>query len=142
MAPANGNGMEKKTIVYWISSLLVCGMMLLAAGGYLSHQAKIDESFRTLGYPPYFQIILGIAKILGIIALLVPKFGLLKEWAYAGFTFTFIGAFMSHLAVGQQKEALMPVIALILLGLSYHLRPASRRLKFPHLTGLTVSPTN
>jgi DoxX-like family len=122
--------MKKKNIVYWISTLLICAMMTMVAFAYLAHEPKMAEAFRALGYPPYFQNILGIAKILGVIALLIPGFALLKEWAYAGFTFTFIGAFASHLAVGQNQEALMPLISLVLLGLSYSLRPATRRLFF------------
>jgi hypothetical protein len=63
-----------------------------------------------------------------VIALLVPGFLILKEWAYAGFTFTFIGAFISHLAMNQNQEAIMPVIAFVVLAISYFMRPASRRL--------------
>jgi hypothetical protein len=71
---------------------------------------------------------------LGVIALLVPGFALLKEWAYAGFTFTFIGAFISHLTMNQNQEALMPVVALALLAISYFLRPASRRVHYAVVT--------
>jgi hypothetical protein len=122
--------MKTKQVIYWISTILVCAMMAMVAFAYLTNQPKMAEAFSSLGYPPYFQDILGVAKLLGVIALLAPGFALLKEWAYAGFTFTFIGAFISHLAVGQNQEALMPVIALVLLGLSYSLRPANRRLSF------------
>jgi DoxX-like family len=130
MAPAKWKRMKTKKVIYWISTILVCAMMAMVSFAYLTHEPKMAEAFRTLGYPPYFQNILGAAKILGVITLLAPGFALLKEWAYAGFTFTFIGAFISHLVMGQNQEALMPVISLVLLGLSYSLRPATRRLSF------------
>jgi hypothetical protein len=119
--------MKAKLIFYWIATVLICGMMALSAYMYLSRAPKMMEAFASLGYPTYFPIILGVAKALGVLALLAPRFALLKEWAYAGFTFTFIGAFVSHLAVGQNKEAIAPVIALALLAISYVLRPATRR---------------
>lgn len=122
--------MKTKKILYWISTLLISAEMLMAAYSYLTHEPKMTDGMRSLGYPLYFQSILGIAKILGVIALLAPAFPLLKEWAYAGFTFTFIGAFISHLACGQNAQALAPAISLILLAISYLLRPASRRLTF------------
>ena len=81
----------------------------------------------SLGYPPYFSTILGSAKTLGILALLAPGLPLLKEWAYAGFTFTFLGALWSHLAMGQTQAVPMPIAALVLLALSYILRPAGTR---------------
>jgi uncharacterized membrane protein YphA (DoxX/SURF4 family) len=119
--------MTAKLIGYWIATVLICAMMAMSSFAYLSHAPKMMEGFAKLGYPPYFPIILGVFKALGVIALLAPRFALLKEWAYAGFTFTFIGAFVSHLAVGQDKEAIAPVIALVLLAISYVLRPATRR---------------
>ena len=115
-----------KKILYWISTLLISAFMLFVAFSYLTHQPKMMAAFTSLGYPGYFPNILGIFKILGVIALLVPGFLRLKEWAYAGFTFTFIGAFISHLAVGQNHEALMPLVALGLLAVSYFTSPLSR----------------
>jgi hypothetical protein len=117
-----------KNILYWISTILVSAFMLFVALAYLSHQPKMMAAFSSLGYPNYFPTILGVFKILGAIALLVPGFARLKEWAYAGFTFTFIGAFVSHLAMNQNQEAIMPVITLVLLVTSYLTRPLGRRL--------------
>jgi hypothetical protein len=117
-----------KTVIYWTSTILVSFFMLFVAIAYLNHQPKMMASFSSLGYPSYFPNILGVFKILGALALLLPRFPLLKEWAYAGFTFTFIGAFVSHVAINQSREAIMPVIALLLLVASYFTRPLSRRL--------------
>ena len=103
--------MKAKIITYWIATILVCGQMAFAAFAYLTHQPKVVEGFHSLGYPDYFPMILGTAKILGVVALLVPGLPTLKEWAYAGFTFTFIGAAWSHAASQQTTAVLMPVAA-------------------------------
>ena len=124
--------MKAKIITYWIATILVCGQMAFAAFAYLTKQPKVVEGFASLGYPEYFPIILGVAKALGVIALLVPGYPVLKEWAYAGFTFTFIGATWSHLAMDQNKAAIMPVAALVLLSVSCLLRPATRRVVVTH----------
>ena len=119
--------MKIKTITYWISTGLVAAMMTASAIMYLTRNPHMVEAFNRLGYPTYFPLILGVAKLLGVGALLVPRLGLLKEWAYAGFTFTFIGAIISHLAAGDGKEAVAPLVALLLLAASYALRPPPRR---------------
>jgi DoxX-like family len=71
---------------------------------------------------------LGIAKPLGAIVLLVPGLLRLKEWAYAGFTFAWISAFIAHYRAGQRAEAMFPLMLLALLLISYFIRPANRRL--------------
>jgi len=120
--------MNGKNITYWIATVAVCGFMSFAAVSYLSHEPKMMGSFAALGYPAYFPAILGVAKLLGVIALLVPAMPWLKEWAYAGFTFTFIGAICSHAASNQMNAVAMPAISLIVLAISYACRPLSRRL--------------
>ena len=132
--------MKAQKIAYWISTVLLAAFMAVVAIAYLAHLPKINAAFSSLGYPPYFQNILGLAKLLGAITLLVRGMPILKEWAYAGFTFTFIGALISHLAVNQTQEAVGPVIALIILAISYFLRPANRRLHFATYSGSTRSP--
>lgn len=102
--------------------------MAFDAYAYLTHEPKMEGALASLGYPSYFMTILGVAKLLGVLALLVPQAPRLKEWAYAGFTFTFIGAFFSHLASGQHKEAVMPLAALVIMAISYLLRPPPRRI--------------
>lgn len=119
--------MKAKHVTYWIATVLMCAFMAFISYAYLSHDPKMMSGFASLGYPSYFPMILGIAKILGIVALLVPGLPHLKEWAYAGFTFTFIGAIFSHLSSHQGQAALLPLISLLVLAISYATRPADRR---------------
>lgn len=81
-----------------------------------------------LGYPLYFLTLLGIWKILGVVAILIPKFPLLKEWAYGGFFFAMSGAIFSHLAIGDgAKDFFGPTLLLILILVSWYFRPADRK---------------
>ena len=96
---------------------------MLQIGGY-------NEIVSNLGYPLYLLSIIGSWKILGVIAVLIPKYPLLKEWAYAGFFFVMSGAFISHLAVRQAfTEAIPSLILLIATVISWYLRPADRKIK-------------
>lgn len=83
-----------------------------------------------LGYPVYFLTILGTGKILGVIAILLPQFRLLKEWAYAGFFFAMVGALFSHLAIGEYavKAIAGPSCQLLFIALSWYFRPADRKI--------------
>lgn len=73
--------------------------------------------------------ILGVWKILGVIAILIPKFKLLKEWAYAGFFFAMTGAVISHITVGDTfLQFLAPSIFVILTIISWYLRPTDRKI--------------
>ena len=81
-----------------------------------------------LGYPIYFLTILGVWKLLGVVAVLIPKFPLLKEWAYAGFFFVMSGAIFSHIAVGDRITEILPsLLLLILTVVSWYFRPANRK---------------
>lgn len=120
---------KRDKIIYWsVTIFLSIGMLaggiqqMLQIGGY-------NEIVSNLGYPLYLLSIIGSWKILGVIAVLIPKFPLLKEWAYAGFFFVMSGAFISHLAVGQAfTEAIPSLILLIATVLSWYLRPADRKI--------------
>jgi len=112
--------MKKNKIIYWICTGLVSAMMLMSGIMYLSKAPQVVEAIKTLGYPDYFRVILGIAKIAGVVALLIPGFNTIKEWAYAGFTFVFIGAVWTHIATGTPFAG--AVIALLLLAGSYWFR--------------------
>ncbi len=75
---------------------------------------------RQLGYPDYFLVLLGVAKVLGVIAILAPVPRVLREWAYAGFTFNVVSAFVSLLAIGTPlHDAWFPIVALALILLSH-----------------------
>ena len=82
-----------------------------------------------LGYPLYFLYILGIWKILGVMAILIPKFSLLKEWAYAGFFFAMSGAAFSRIASGDSMNEIAPsLVSLILIVVSWYFRAADRKI--------------
>jgi hypothetical protein len=82
-----------------------------------------------LGYPSYFLTILGIWKIMGVVALLIPKFPLLKEWSYAGFFFAMSGALFSHIIAGNPVNELFPSLFLLVLTIvSWYFRPADRKI--------------
>lgn len=87
------------------------------------------ELMKHLGYPEYFLPLLGIWKILGVIAILIPKFPIVKEWAYAGFFFTMSGALVSHFAVNDSIiDYFGPTLLLILTVTSWYFRPVNRKL--------------
>ena len=112
--------MKTQKTIYWISTSLITLMMLFAAFSYFtSPMAK--SGFAHLGYPNYFRVELGTAKILGAIALILPWIpSRIKEFAYSGFTITFISAFIAHLSSGDpMKIAVTPIVALVVLAVSY-----------------------
>ena len=86
------------------------------------------EAFTKLGYPAYMATIIGVAKLLGLATVLAPRLPRLKEWAYAGFCIDVLGAFFSHLAVGDYPEMVAPLIFLAIALVSWWLRPPERRL--------------
>ena len=81
-----------------------------------------------LGYPVYILTILGIWKALGVVVLLIPKFPLVKEWAYAGMFFLMTGAAFSHIAAGSVNEIYPSLLLLALTGISWYFRPADRKI--------------
>jgi hypothetical protein len=116
-----------RTIAYWVSTGIIAAMSLFAGFAYLSGSPQAVEGFAHVGYPQQLRILLGIAKPLGAIALLIPGFIKLKEWAYAGFTFAWTAATIAHYLAKDGPRALSPVVLLILLFISYMTRPAGRR---------------
>ncbi len=123
---------KRDKIVYWISTLwLALGMTVTGAGQLIKMKAGSGglDMITHLGYPIYLITILGVWKILGVTAVLVPKFPLLKEWAYAGFFFVMSGAVFSHLATGDDaKEFFGPILLLVLTAVSWYFRPADRKI--------------
>src|ERR1700722_7150293 len=122
--------MEKRKL-FWYSIITVLLSFCIFFGG-LSQALQLKEvlqGFKPLGYPTYFISLIGIWKMLGVIAILVPKFPLLKEWAYAGIFFTMSGAVISHIASDDIKvQIISPIVLAIFTVLSWYLRPASRKL--------------
>ena len=120
-----------RKIAYWVSTGLVAVPSLFAAFAYLSGSPQAVAGFAHVGYPQQLRIILGIAKPLGAVALVVPGLGKLKEWAYAGFTFAWICAFVAHYLAKDGPVAFSPLVLLLMLIISYLTRPASRRFESP-----------
>jgi hypothetical protein len=115
--------MTPRKVAALVFTLLVAAMM--GVGGILDllRVANVMEVIRRLGYPDYFPLLLGGAKLLGVAALLLPVPAVLREWAYAGFTFDLTAAVFSHAAVGDPARELLPALAgLVLLAGSYLLR--------------------
>lgn len=123
---------KRNKIIYWVSTIwLALGMLSVGAGQVFKMQAGQGgvDMITHLGYPVYFLVIIGIWKILGVIAVLIPKFPLLKEWAYAGFFFVMSGAAFSHVASGDPAASTLPsLLLLVLTVVSWHFRPADRRI--------------
>jgi hypothetical protein len=119
--------MVRKT-AYWISTAIVAVMLLLALS-YLTGSEQVVSGFAKAGYPQHLRMVLGIAKPAAAIVLLLPGMALLKEWAYAGATFTWVMASISAYSAGEGvKVWSLPLVLLVLLIVSYLTRPASRRL--------------
>lgn len=120
---------KRDKIIYWIATVwLSLGMLSTGIVQLLQLEENI-QSMELLGYPMYLLSILGVWKILGVITILIPKFPLLKEWAYAGFFFIMSGAIVSHLAVGDETVTFFgPTLLLILTVVSWYFRPANRKL--------------
>jgi hypothetical protein len=119
---------KRDKIIYWVSTIwLGLGMTSTAIVQLLKMKEEVDMMSH-LGYPIYFLNVIGVWKILGVVAVLVPGFPLIKEWAYAGFFFVMSGALYSHLALGDEaKEFFGPALLIILTIVSWYTRPAERK---------------
>lgn len=125
--------MTAKKIVYWTTTALVA--FFIGSGGVaqLAHaQASVDGFVRILHYPAYFVTILGFWKVAGAIAILIPRYPRLKEWAYAGIFFDLTGAAASCAAVGGYGaygfHIIAPLLIAVLTVASWALRPDSRKI--------------
>ena len=121
--------MEKRKLTwYWIITAIL-SFCIFFGGLAQAMQAKgVVQGFKPLGYPTYFISLIGVWKVLGVIAILVPKFPLLKEWAYAGIFFAMTGAVISHIASDDiHPQIIAPFILAVFTVLSWYLRPANRR---------------
>jgi uncharacterized membrane protein YphA (DoxX/SURF4 family) len=127
---------KRNKIIYWISTLwLALGMTATGIVQLLRMESQGAVAppgvygIKYLGYPVYLLTILGVWKILGVVAVLIPKFPRLKEWAYAGFFFVMSGAIFSHIASGSPVKEIFPsLLLLILTVVSWYFRPADRKL--------------
>jgi hypothetical protein len=123
-------------IIYWIATVwLALGMTATGIVQLLKEESPGAVSppgvygIKYLGYPVYLLTIIGVWKLLGSIAVLVPGLPLIKEWAYAGFFFLMTGAIFSHIAVGDPAVELFPSFLLLALTIiSWYFRPSTRKL--------------
>jgi len=112
--------MKRDKIIYWGATGLIVAGMTMSAFMYLTNNPEITGGFKMLGFPDFLVTLLGTAKLLGVIVLIAPVWDKLKEWAYAGFAFVFLGAIWTHIATGTPWVA--PFIALLILLVSYGFR--------------------
>ncbi len=113
-------------IAYWVSTFLFAAMMAMSATMYLT-QPTMAAAFAHLGFPPYFRVELGVAKLLGVVALLAPVPARVTEWAYAGFGITLVSAVVAHSTVDGPAKAAAPLVAFALLAVSYVARLRTER---------------
>lgn len=120
---------KRNKIIYWIATVWLSLGMISSAIVQLIKMPEEVEMITRLGYPQYFLTIIAVWKIFGVIAILVPKFPLIKEWAYAGMFFVMSGALFSHLAKGDAfSEIFPPILLLVLIAVSWYFRPAERKI--------------
>jgi hypothetical protein len=122
---------KRNKIIYWIATVwLSLGMLSTGIGQLLKMKTGAGglDSLTHLGFPVYFLTILGTWKILGVIAILIPKFPIIKEWAYAGFFFLITGALYSHIVMSDSAREILPaVLLLVLTFFSWYFRPMDRK---------------
>lgn len=119
---------KRNKIIYWIFTLwMSLGMVSTAIVQLMKNKDEL-ANFTNLGYPSYLMTIIGAWKILGVITVLVPRFPMLKEWAYAGFFFVMSGAVISHIIVNDPFSKTFPaILLLVLVIISWYFRPADRK---------------
>lgn len=119
---------KTQKVIYWISTLWLALGMVSTGIVQLIHVEDELDNFSRLGYPAYLMTILGIWKLLGVIAVLMPGLPVIKEWAYAGFFFAMSGAIISHIVTGDPITTIFPpLLLLVLTAVSWYFRPAARR---------------
>lgn len=125
---------KRNKIIYWIATLwLALGMGSTGTVQLLKVKEEVTN-ITQLGYPLYFLTLLGIWKIIGVIAVLIPKFPLLKEWAYAGFFFAMSGAIFSQLSSDKPLQKILPSLLLLVLTVaSWYFRPENRKVNSVYL---------
>lgn len=111
--------MRRDKIIYWVATSVVTFMALMAGFMYFTNPTVAD-GFRHLGFPDYFRVELGVAKLVGGLVIILPMVpARIKEWAYAGFTIVFISAMIAHGVVEGPSKIMGPVISMVFLIVSY-----------------------
>jgi len=121
--------LKRNKIIYWAATIWMAVAFLIGGVAQLARVEQAVNSFDNLGFPHYFLSILGVWKILGVIAILLPKTSLLKEWAYAGFFFVITGAIITHITMGDPAiEIATRVFLLIIIIVSWFYRPQDKKI--------------
>lgn len=131
-----------KRVAYWVCTWLVA--FFIGSGGvvYVMQVPDVIQGVVALGFPAHFVVLLGVWKVLGSIAIVVPRFSPIKEWAYAGIMFDLTGAASASLATGGEWwHAAAPLSIAVLVAVSWALRPASRRLPGVTIQELGMQPS-
>ena len=110
--------MKRNKIIFYIATGLLTALMLFSVSMYFFNHEEVAPMFTNFGYPTYIIYPYAVAKLLGLVALWIPSFKFIKEWAYAGFFFAFILAFFAHVMIGD-GEQMGALVAMILLIVSY-----------------------
>jgi hypothetical protein len=128
-----------RPVVYWVATGVVAAELAVGGVWDLARLSFVADVVAHLGYPSYFLVLLGCWKVAGAAVLLVPRWPLVKEWAYAGAFFVYTGAIVSHLvsAYGAGEVVVLTGLAALTV-LSWALRPVSRRLRAPRRAGRAV----
>lgn len=119
---------KRNKIIYWIATIFLSFGMLAGGIQQVLQIGGYNEIVTKLGYPLYLLSIIGTWKIIGVVVILIPKYKLVKEWAYAGFFFVMTGAAISHIIVGQPfVEAMPALVLLVAIIVSWYFRPTDRK---------------
>jgi len=118
-----------RNAIYWLATAVLALELVVGGVWDILRAPQVRVVIDRLGYPAYFLVILGIWKLLGAVAVIVPRFPLLKEWAYAGVVFNLTGALASNVASGVTDTGTLAYLVLMMgvTAVSWALRPASRR---------------
>lgn len=121
---------SRRVIAYWVTTALLLIELVMGGLWDILRVPQVRGVIEHLGYPLYFLVILGVWKLLGAVAIAVPRFPRLKEWAYAGAVFDLTGAVASQLAVAPAEVGTLiyPIVMTAVAFVSWALRPPSRRL--------------
>lgn len=121
---------KSEKILYWVITVIFSLAILQSAVVEIMQTESSKQLMDMLGYPHYLNTILGVAKILGVIAIIQPWFKTIKEWAYAGFSIDFIGAMASGMyATDEIAIIIVPLIFLVVMFLSYYFWKKTEQIK-------------
>lgn len=112
--------MKTNRIIYWTTTGIIAAMMLFSGFSYLTND-ELKAAISTLGFPDFFRVELGVAKIVGALVLIIPVFPrVLRQFAYFGFALTFVSAALAHFSINDPASATaVPVLFLGILAASY-----------------------